>query len=98
MLMRLAAIAVLFTATLAAQDRPNILWLTSEDNNVTHIACYGNEVAITPNIDALAKEGFRYTHAYSNAAVCSATRTSWITGMNAVSMAGHTHRSNVKVP
>ena len=81
-----------------AQDKPNILWLTSEDNNVTHIGCYGNEVAITPNIDALAKEGFRYTHAYSNAAVCSATRTSWITGMNAVSMAGHNHRSNVAVP
>jgi len=81
-----------------AQDKPNILWLTSEDNNVTHIGAYGNEVAITPNIDALAKEGFRYTHCYSNTAVCSATRTSWITGMNGVSMAGHNHRSNVKVP
>ncbi|WDE98172.1 sulfatase-like hydrolase/transferase [Lentisphaera profundi] len=79
-------------------EKPNILWLTSEDNNVTHIGCYGNEVAITPNIDKLATEGFRYTHAYSNAAVCSATRTSWITGMNAVSMAGHNHRSNVAVP
>ena len=79
-------------------ERPNILWLTSEDNNVTHIGCYGNEHAVTPNIDKLASEGFRYTHCYSNTAVCSATRTSWITGMNAVSMAGHNHRSNVKVP
>ncbi|MDD7986864.1 sulfatase-like hydrolase/transferase [Lentisphaera marina] len=89
---------VLIGAQAWCLEKPNILWLTSEDNNVTHIGCYGNEMAVTPNIDKLAKEGFRYTQCYSNTAVCSATRTSWITGMNAVSMAGHNHRSNVKVP
>ena len=35
---------------------PNILWLTSEDNNVHWVGCYGNEFADTPNIDKLAKE------------------------------------------
>jgi len=42
-----------------AEDRPNILWLTSEDNSAEWIGCYGNKVAKTPHIDKLAKEGFR---------------------------------------
>lgn len=85
-----------FVCVLNADDRPNILWLTSEDNNVTYVGCYGNEMAVTPNIDKLATEGFRYTHCYSNGAVCSASRTSWITGMNAVSMGGHNHRGRIE--
>ena len=43
---------------------PNILWITSEDNNVNWIGCYGNPRAATPNIDRLAAEGHRYTQAY----------------------------------
>ena len=79
----------------ATGKRPNILWLTSEDNNVTYLGCYGNEMAVTPNIDRLAKNGFRYTYCYSNGAVCSASRTSWIVGMNAITMGGQNHRSRV---
>jgi arylsulfatase A-like enzyme len=43
-------------------ERPNILWLTSEDNSAEWLGCYGNPLAKTPNIDKLATEGFRYTH------------------------------------
>ena len=39
-------------------ERPNILWITSEDNNVNWVGCYGNEPAETPHIDRLAAEGF----------------------------------------
>ena len=46
-----------------AADRPNILWLVCEDSNVNWFGCYGNAQARTPNIDALARQGFRYTHA-----------------------------------
>ena len=52
-------------------EQPNILWLTSEDNNIDWVGCYGNPFAETPNIDALSREGFRYTHCYANAPVCA---------------------------
>ncbi len=89
---------VTLTGFAGAEERPNILWLTSEDNNVTYLGCYGNEYAVTPNIDQLAKDGFRYTHCYSNGAVCSASRSSWIMGMISVSAGAHHHRSIVDVP
>ena len=39
--------------------RPNILWVTSEDNSYHWIGCYGNQDANTPNIDKLAADGIR---------------------------------------
>ena len=42
-----------------AAVQPNILWITSEDNGVKWIGCYGGQNAQTPNIDQLATEGFR---------------------------------------
>lgn len=63
-----------------AQDRPNILWLVSEDNSPL-IGAYGDDFATTPNIDRLAESGFLYTHAYANAPVCAPARNTIITGM-----------------
>jgi len=65
------------------RERPNILWITSEDNSPYFVGCYGNSFATTPNIDKLASEGFMYTHAYAAHAVCSPTRNSIITGVYA---------------
>lgn len=81
-----------------AQDKPNILWLTSEDNSVNWIGCYGNKYAETPNIDRLAKEGFRYTHCYANGPVCAPQRSTWITGVHAISMGTHHMRSRNDIP
>ena len=64
--------------TVQAADRPNILWITSEDNGISWVSCYGGTNARTPAIDELAKEGFRYTHCFDNAAVCAPTRSCWI--------------------
>jgi arylsulfatase A-like enzyme len=66
----------------AVQDLPNILWLTSEDNG-TFLGCYGDEFATTPNLDRMAAEGFRYTHAFANAPVCAPARNTIITGVYA---------------
>lgn len=85
-------------STHGAENRPNILWLTSEDNNVTWLGCYGNELATTPNIDRLAKQGFQYMHCYANAPVCSPSRATWITGLHAISMGTHPMRSRYKIP
>ncbi len=79
-------------------DRPNILWLTCEDNSVDWVGCYGNPHADTPNIDKLASEGFQYMHCYANAPVCAPQRSTWITGVYALSMGTHPMRSRYPVP
>ena len=96
----LILIAVLFAliSTGSAADRPNILWLVCEDSNVTWFGCYGNSEAKTPNIDALAKQGFRYTHAFACAPVCAPSRSTWITGIYAVSTGTQAMRSRYPIP
>ena len=95
----LSMLALALTAIAAsAKDRPNILWLTCEDNNVNWIGCYGNPYAETPNIDKLATEGFQYMHCYANAPVCAPSRSTWITGVHAVSMGTHPMRSRYEIP
>jgi arylsulfatase A-like enzyme len=79
------------------QDRPNILWLTSEDNSPL-LGCYGDEQAHTPNLDRLAREGVRYRNAFANPPVCSAARSTLILGMYASSVGLHNHRSRVRIP
>lgn len=55
--------AVIFgSPAAAADDRPNILWLTSEDNSISCVSCYGATNCKTPTIDQLAAAGFRDTH------------------------------------
>ena len=78
-------------------DRPNVLWITSEDNS-PYLGCYGDPLAKTPNLDRLAEQGVRYHNAFANAPVCSVARTTLITGMYASSIGGHNHRSNVAMP
>ncbi|MHC4116356.1 MAG: sulfatase-like hydrolase/transferase [Planctomycetota bacterium] len=78
------------------QDRPNILWITSEDNSPL-LGCYGDGQAHTPNLDRLAREGVRYSNAFANAPVCSAARSTLITGMLACSIGLHNHRSKVAI-
>src|SRR5437867_3927220 len=99
------ALAALTLAPLAAIDaadatttKPNILWLVCEDSSVDWIHCYGNPEAKTPNIDAFAKQGFRYTHVYASAPVCAAQRSTWITGINSLSMGTHPMRSRYRIP
>ncbi|MDG2223190.1 MAG: sulfatase-like hydrolase/transferase [Rubripirellula sp.] len=84
--------------SLQAAERPNLLWITSEDNGVSWVGCYGSKNAKTPNIDRLAKEGFRYTHCFDNAAVCAPTRSTWITGHYAISLGTQPMRSRYAIP
>ena len=81
-----------------ANNRPNILWITSEDNNVNWVGAYGNDHVQTPNIDRLAFEGFKYTEVYSNAPVCAPSRSTWITGIYANSTGTQHMRSRNLIP
>ncbi|MAT68273.1 MAG: sulfatase [Planctomycetaceae bacterium] len=92
-----AAAAAADPVAAAEAERPNILWLTSEDNG-PELGCYGDEYATTPNIDALASRGVRYLNAWSNAPVCAPARTAIITGMYPPSLAAEQMRSRVPLP
>lgn len=85
------------TLTAGAEDRPNILWITSEDNG-PQLGCYGDTYAVTPNIDALAEKSLRYRRCWSNAPVCAPARTTIISGMYATSLGGQHMRSGVRLP
>jgi len=58
----------------------NVLVIVADDHAYTTAGCYGNEKIKTPNIDRLAKQGIRFTNAYSNSPICSASRQSMLTG------------------
>ncbi len=72
---------------------PNILWIYLEDVS-GWFGCYGETLIETPNIDALAARGTRFTRFYTPAGVCSATRSAVITGMMQTSFGAHNHRSS----
>lgn len=79
--MRLLSFLFLVVLTGAsAAELPNVLWITSEDNG-PELGCYGDEYAVTPNLDALATRSLRYTRASSNAPVCAPARTTVISGV-----------------
>jgi len=61
-------------------QRPNILWISVEDISCD-LGCYGDGYAETPSLDAFAKQGCRYTHAFTTYPVCAPSRSSIITGM-----------------
>lgn len=75
-------------------EKPNILWIVSEDNSAYFTGCYGNSFATTPNIDKLASKGFLYTHAYCTNAVCAPSRNTIITGAYSASNGNENMRSN----
>ena len=67
-------------AAAAPPRRPNILCILADDLGYGDLSCYGRPDYKTPVIDALAKEGLRFTSAYAAAPVCTPTRCAYITG------------------
>jgi len=77
----------------APKDRPNILWILSEDIS-PDLSCYGTPAVQTPNLDNLARAGIRFTNAFTTSPVCSPSRSAMITGMYQTSIGAHHHRSH----
>ena len=63
-----------------AADKPNILWIVGE-NFSNDLRCYGQKNTATPNLDALARQGIRYTHAFATSPVCAPSRSCFMLGM-----------------
>ncbi len=58
----------------ASNNRPNLLFILADDLGWGDLSCYGRPDYETPNLDRLAREGVRFTNAYSAAPVCTPTR------------------------
>jgi arylsulfatase A-like enzyme len=61
--------------------RPNIVFILADDLGYGDLSCYGGQLAPTPNLDRLAREGTRFTQYYSASPICSPSRAGLITGM-----------------
>lgn len=72
---------------------PNILWVFLEDT-APLMGPYGTTIISTPNIDSLAKQGVVYTNVFMPAPVCSASRSSIITGVMSTTTGTHNHHSS----
>ena len=64
----------------AAKSRPNVVLIIGDDISFDDFGCYGHPTIRTPNVDALAARGMRFTNAYLTTSQCSPTRCSLITG------------------
>lgn len=82
-MIRIAALMLVvgFASLSQAAEKPmNVLFIISDDLTPTALSCYGNQVSKTPNIDRLASQGTRFTHAYCNATYCGPSRASFLSG------------------
>jgi len=85
-------------AQAAPGERPNVLWLVSEDNN-PYLSCYGDPAARTPTLDRLAADGIRYQNFMTTSPVCAPSRFAIITGMHAESAGPAMHmRASGEIP
>ncbi len=76
-----------------ADERPNILWIITEDMG-PELGCYGTPEVWTPAIDRLAQHGVLYRNAFTVTPVCSTSRSSFMTGMYAMAIDAQNHRSH----
>jgi N-sulfoglucosamine sulfohydrolase len=76
-----------------AKNQPNILWLFLEDT-APLLSSYGTTLISTPNIDSLAEHGVLYKNVFMPAPVCSASRSSIITGVMSTTTGTHNHHSS----
>lgn len=74
-----AVLCLLVSTAVSATDRPNVLFIAADDLR-NDLRCLGNTEVLSPNIDALAKSGRLFTHAYCQQAVCNPSRASLMTG------------------
>lgn len=91
-------LSALVFSSCAKEEKPNILWITLEDTSPQFIGCYGNDVVKTPNMDKLAREGVMFNNAFASGPVCSASRSTLITGVNNSQLGTGNHRSRYSIP
>jgi arylsulfatase A-like enzyme len=89
----LMSTALLGQASAEEDTPPNILWIVGENLNLD-LGIYGAKNVSTPHLDALARDGVRYTHVFSTSPVCAPSRSAFMTGMYQTSTDTHHMRSH----
>jgi arylsulfatase A-like enzyme len=87
--MRVLVLFLLFSATLIGQQRPNIIYIMSDDHDADAISAYSKKFISTPHIDRLAKEGMLFTRNFVSNSICGPVRATLITGQ-------HSHKNGMK--
>lgn len=97
------SLALILTVTFAplsapAAEKPNFVWIISEDNSIHYLEHFFPGGATAPNIESMAASGVTFDHAYSNAPVCSVARSTLITACYAPRIGTQYHRRSAMAP
>jgi arylsulfatase A-like enzyme len=87
--MRLLIFFLLFSANAFAQQRPNIIYIMSDDHDADAISAYNKKLTSTPNIDRIANKGILFNRCFVGNSICSPARATLLTGQ-------HSHKNGVK--
>lgn len=77
---------LLAAAASPAAERPNIVFILSDDHSAPYVGCYGNKVIKTPNLDRFASEGMRFDRMFTAAPQCVPSRAAYMTGRSPVAV------------
>lgn len=77
----LLSLCFVASAEAVADERPNIVFFFADDQTISTIGCYGNDIVQTPNLDALASRGVRFENAFVSHSICWVSRTTILTGL-----------------
>ncbi|MCM8530352.1 MAG: arylsulfatase [Lentisphaeraceae bacterium] len=72
----------LLLLSLPAAQKPNIIFIMADDLGYTDLGCYGQDKINTPNLNQMAREGMKFTQAYSGSPVCAPARSTLMTGQH----------------
>src|SRR6185295_10135672 len=87
--MRLLIFLSLFSVSTFAQERPNIIYIMSDDHDADAISAYNKKLILTPNIDRIANEGILFNKCFVGNSICSPARATLLTGQ-------HSHKNGMK--
>lgn len=79
----IATVATVFPDTSWAEDRPNVVFVLTDDQRADAMSCAGHPYLKTPNIDRLAEEGIRFPNHFCTTSLCSPSRASILGGLYA---------------
>ena len=95
---KVLSICTVLLSQVLGKERPNIVFIMTDDLGIGDLSSHGAKDMTTPNIDELMKSGCRFENAYANCPVCSPTRAAFLTGRypDMVGVPGviRTHRAN----
>ena len=79
---------------MTSNQRPNVVFIMSDQHSRAVTGCYGHDIVKTPHIDRLAETGIRYDNAFCASPLCGPSRVSWITGTHPHTHGAVTHNNS----